>query len=37
MLKLCDLTTEYKREPLGLDEAQPRFSWKLESDSQDTL
>ena len=25
MLKLCDLTTEYKREPLGLDEAQPRF------------
>lgn len=25
MLKLYDLTTEYKREPLGLDEAQPRF------------
>ena len=27
MLKLYDLTTEYKREPLGLDEAQPRFGW----------
>lgn len=25
MLKLYDLTTEYKREPLGLDEAQPHF------------
>lgn len=25
MLKLYDLTTECKREPLGLDEAQPRF------------
>ena len=37
MLKLYDLTTEYKREPLGLDEAQPRFGWKLDSDRQDTL
>ena len=27
MLKLYDLTTEYKHEPLGLDEAQPRFGW----------
>ena len=27
MLKLYDLTTEYKREPLGLDETQPRFGW----------
>ena len=37
MLKLYDLTTEYKREPLGLDEVQPRFGWKLDSDRQDTL
>ena len=37
MLKLYDLTTEYKREPLGLDEAQPRFGWKLVSDQQDTV
>lgn len=27
MLKLYDLTTECKRKPLGLDEAQPRFGW----------
>ena len=37
MLKLYDLTTEYKHEPLGLDEAQPRFGWKLDSDQQDTV
>lgn len=37
MLKLYDLTTEYKREPLGLDEVQPRFGWKLDSDRQNTL
>lgn len=37
MLKLYDLTTEYKHEPLGLDEAQPRFGWKLDSDRQNTL
>ena len=37
MLKLYDLTIEYKHEPLGLDEVQPRFGWKLESDSENTL
>ena len=37
MLKLYDLTIEYKHNPLGLDEVQPRFSWKLESDKQDTV
>lgn len=37
MLKVYDLTTEYKREPLGLDEAQPHFGWKLDSDQQDTV
>ena len=37
MLKLYDLTIEYKHEPLGLDEVPPRFSWKLESDKQDTV
>ena len=36
MLKLYDLTIEYKTNPLGLDEVQPRFSWKLESDRQNT-
>ena len=33
MLKIYDLTIEYKHEPLGLDEIQPRFGWKLDSDS----
>ena len=37
MLKLYDLTIEYKHNPLGLDEVQPRFSWKLDSDKQDTV
>lgn len=37
MLKLYDLTIEYKREPLGLDEVQPRFSWKLDTDRTGTV
>ena len=37
MLTLYDLTAEYKTEPLGLDEAKPRFSWKLRSDTPNTL
>ncbi|MBO6158379.1 MAG: family 78 glycoside hydrolase catalytic domain [Firmicutes bacterium] len=37
MLKLYDLTIEYRQNPLGLDEVQPRFSWKLESDVPDTV
>lgn len=36
MLNLYDLTIEYKTEPIGLDELQPRFSWKLKSDRNDT-
>ena len=37
MLKLYDLTIEYKTNPLGIDEVQPRFSWKLESDQNNTI
>ena len=36
MLKLYDLTVEYKTAPLGMDEAHPRFSWKLQSDRMNT-
>ena len=36
MLKLYDLTVEYKNEPLGLDAAQPRFSWKLRTGTKNT-
>ena len=32
MLKLYDLKTEYRGNPIGLDEPQPAFSWKLKSD-----
>ncbi len=32
MVNIVDLKTEYRTNPLGLDAAQPRFSWKLKSD-----
>ena len=35
MLKLYDLKTEYRDNPLGLDEQHPAFSWKLRSDHRD--
>ena len=34
MLKLYDLKTEYRVNPIGLDAARPAFSWKLDSDRQ---
>lgn len=37
MLKLYDLTIEYKQDPMGIDEVQPRFSWKLDSDGQNVV
>lgn len=37
MLNLYDLTIEYKTNPVGLDETQPRFSWKMESDQKNTV
>ena len=36
MLKIFDLTTEYKVNPVGMDDTQPRFSWKLDSDLPNT-
>lgn len=35
-MKLSDLTIEYRRNPLGLDH-QPRFSWKIQSEKQNTM
>lgn len=32
MLKLYNLQTEYRTDPIGLDEKSPAFSWKLSSD-----
>lgn len=37
MLKIYDLKTEYKKQPLGIDGEHPRFSWKLESDARNVL
>ena len=37
MLSLYDLKCEYQTSPLGLEEAHPRFSWKIISDRQNTF
>lgn len=34
MLKIYDLRTEYRDNPMGLDAVQPRFSWKIRSDDR---
>lgn len=37
MLKIVDLKTEYRKNPIGIDAAHPRFSWKLVSDRRDVV
>ena len=34
MLKIYDLQIEYKNKPIGLDEKNPAFSWKIKSDKK---
>ncbi|MCD8067524.1 MAG: hypothetical protein LUE87_01265 [Lachnospiraceae bacterium] len=34
MLKIVDLKTEYRKNPYGIDNLSPRFSWKIVSDSR---
>ena len=29
-MKIRDLKIEYRKNPIGLDEVNPRFSWKIE-------
>lgn len=36
-MQIKDLRVEYQKNPLGLDIAKPRFSWKLESEQTDTM
>ena len=36
-MKLYDLRTEYRENPIGLTEKAPRFSWKIESEEQNTI
>ena len=37
MLKVTDLRCEYRSNPLGLFTAEPRFSWKIETDKNDLM
>lgn len=37
MLAIRNFTTEYQTNPLGIDEAAPRFSWILQSDAKNTV
>ncbi len=36
-MQIADLRVEYRKNPLGLDTARPRFSWKIESGRTDTM
>ena len=36
-MRLYDLRTEYRENPIGLTDKAPRFSWKMESQEKDTL
>ena len=37
MLEIYDIQTEYRTNPLGIDEKRPAFSWKLRSEKNDTM
>ncbi len=36
-MKLYDVRVEYRHEPIGIDTACPRFSWKIESEKKNTV
>ncbi|WP_455502900.1 family 78 glycoside hydrolase catalytic domain [Blautia sp.] len=36
-MRVYDLRTEYRENPIGLTDKAPRFSWKMESQEKDTL
>ena len=36
-MRLYDFRTEYRKNPIGLTNKAPRFSWKIESQEKDTL
>ena len=36
-MRLYDLRTEYRENPMGLTAKAPRFSWKMESQEKNTL
>ena len=37
MMKLYDFRTEYRENPIGLTDRTPRFSWKINSEEQNTI
>ena len=37
MMKLYDFRTEYRENPIGLTDRAPRFSWKINSEEQNTI
>ena len=36
-MKLYDLKVEYRKNPIGITQKHPRFSWKMEADAKDTV
>ena len=36
-VQITDLTTEYQKNPIGIDAAAPRLSWKLKSDVRNVM
>ena len=36
-MQIVDLCVEYRKNPIGLDVAKPRFSWKIQSDKKNTM
>ena len=36
-MRLYDFRTEYRKNPIGLTDKAPRFSWKMESGERNTL
>ena len=37
MLRIVNLKTEYRKDPLGIDEKRPRFSWEILSDASGVI
>lgn len=36
-MRIKDVRVEYRKDPIGMDVKEPRFSWKMESDEKDTM
>ncbi|MBQ7370420.1 MAG: family 78 glycoside hydrolase catalytic domain [Blautia sp.] len=36
-MRVYDLKTEYRKDPIGIDALQPRFSWKIDTDQPDFM